>query len=183
MPRALPASTVKLYERLEHRRKARRRLPEEPLDVMLEALGEYAEPAWSFITGLRGLDWLANRGDPGPEVEGVRYVRTWETAIRHGRSVWTAQAVDYPWFVARYFAEKHGLKPIMDIAHWLWLDHGTFDYPTRINWAIGPDARGMLREIVTREHHDLRFFERQWDWYRRGHWPCGVDRAGRLVVF
>lgn len=149
------------------------------LDDLMLALGENAAVCWDFELSLKRVRWFRRVGKPHRNDARVVRVRSWEEA---NLAAWLAStdAVQEPAWDEVSVAAPAAL---LEAAEGLFIYYATSDYPTELNWAIRNAAVGALRETASRRLHGVTFFRDQWPWFRAGHWPCGVDDDGRLIVF
>ena len=139
----------------------------------------------NLINNLKNVQWFVNLGKPHSRDNEVVRVHSWNEAEEISRNGIMDEIDRVKRGELTKLAIDSGRQKLVDKAIDLAIEKTTSgtELYTRLRWAISSDREGAIYETVlsdlARYHHFLDLME----WYVDGHWPCGYNSEGKLVVF
>lgn len=159
----------------------------------------HASSLADFLVNLETVPWFSTISEPITDVPNVLRIRSWDEwpgpmddgvealNLRHGA------------LYEELVRQDSSLKVIWDQIHAAVFRRATsavpFDSttdawhgPTTAVWQAAWTA-GLIGLCLASGHARPEDLQRQWEWFLRGHWPCGYERImndgepGPLVVF
>lgn len=152
---------------------------------MVHDFGPNTPKVLEFIESLKIINWLYNIGTPHPEDHKVTRVYSWEEAKRAAENRICAKKDEIHRAKLKKIAIQSGRLVMAEEAVSLAALYATSvtEVYSKIRWAIAASKEGAIYEVVLGDLGDFHYYLDLIEWYRAGHWPCGYDEDGILVVF
>ena len=153
--------------------------------AMVHDFGPNTPKVLEFIESLRQINWMHNIGIPHTEDYKVTRVYSWEDAKRAAENEITPKEDEIQREKLKKVAVESGRLVMAEEAVSLAALYATSftEAYSNIRWAIAADKEGAIYEVVLGDLGDFHYYLDLIEWYRAGHWPCGHDGNGKLIVF
>lgn len=153
--------------------------------IMVHDFGPNTSKVLEFIESLKTINWLHNVGTPNPSDHLVKRVYSWEDAKLAAENRINSVKDEIQREKLKKIAIESGRLVMVEEAVSLAALYATsvIELYSKIRWAIAADKEGAIYEVVLGDLGDFQYYLDLIKWYRAGHWPCGYDEYGKMVVF
>ena len=170
---------------------------------MFHSRPDNAQRVERFIAGLDTIPWFSNLGQPTPPEAGVERIYRWEDwpGLEEPGIIDLSQRHQalYDSLIASAEGSADARKGLWDRIHAAVFraaapnipydpKHDTYHGPTMAVWQAAWTA-GLIGLCLQSGRPAPPELREQWDWFARGHWPCGYAGAnddgkpGPLLVY